>query len=107
MASAQISKKTIMQPETAQIIYQLKLSLSLRPKAFTDMTIDLIKSIISKGETRTLELKKSTGELKDAMHSLCAFLNTDGGILVFGVAPSSLKIEGQIVSDKNPSRDSH
>lgn len=72
----------------------------MRPKAFIDMTIDLIKSIISKGETRTLELKKSTGELKDAMHSLCAFLNTDGGILVFGVAPSSLKIEGQIVSDK-------
>lgn len=55
------------------------------------MTIDLIKSIISKGETRTLELKKSTGELKDAMHSLCAFLNTDGGVLVFGVAPCMSK----------------
>ena len=64
------------------------------------MTIDHIKELISKGETRKLELKKTSGELKDAMHSLCAFLNTDGGILVFGVAPSSLKIEGQIVSDK-------
>ena len=64
------------------------------------MTIDDIKKLISKGETRTLELKKTTGELKDGMHSLCAFLNTDGGILIFGVGPTSLKIEGQIVSDK-------
>ena len=64
------------------------------------MTIDDIKKLISKGETRTLELKKTTGELKDGMHSLCAFLNTDGGILIFGVSPTSLKIEGQIVSDK-------
>ena len=64
------------------------------------MTIDFIKELISKGETRTLELKKTSGELKDGLHSLCAFLNTDGGILIFGVAPNSLKIEGQIVSDK-------
>lgn len=64
------------------------------------MTIDDIKELISKGETRTLELKKTTGELKDGMHTLCAFLNTDGGILVFGIAPTSLKIEGQTVSDK-------
>ena len=41
------------------------------------MTIDDIKELISKGETRTLELKKTTGELKDGMHTLCAFLNTD------------------------------
>ena len=32
------------------------------------------------------------------MHSACAFLNSDGGILVFGVAPS-LKVLGQIVSE--------
>lgn len=64
------------------------------------MTINEIEELISKGETRTLELKKTTGELKDGMHTLCAFLNTDGGILVFGIAPTSLKIEGQFVSDK-------
>ena len=64
------------------------------------MTIDFIRELVSKGETRTLELKKTSGELKDGMHSLCAFLNTDGGVLVFGVAPNSLKIDGQIVSDK-------
>lgn len=33
------------------------------------------------------------------MHTACAFLNTDGGWLIFGVAPSSLKIIGQQVTD--------
>lgn len=63
------------------------------------MTIEDIKRIIQGDETRTLELKKTTGELKAAMHSACAFLNTDGGWLVFGVAPASLKILGQQVTD--------
>ena len=49
------------------------------------MTIDDIKSIIQSDETRTLELKKTTGELKDGMHSACAFLNTDGGWLMVQV----------------------
>ena len=63
------------------------------------MIIDDIKSIIKSDETRTLELKKTTGELKDGMHSACAFLNTDGGWLIIGVAPTSLKIVGQQVTD--------
>lgn len=64
------------------------------------MTIDDIKKLIASDESRTLELKKTTGELKDGMHSACAFLNTEGGWLIFGVAPSSLKIIGQEVTDK-------
>lgn len=63
------------------------------------MTIEDIQKIISTDETRILELKKSTGELKDGMHSACAFLNTDGGWLIFGIAPTSLKIIGQQVTD--------
>lgn len=43
------------------------------------MTIDNIKALIAVDESRTLELKKTIGELKDGMHSACAFLNTDGG----------------------------
>lgn len=58
------------------------------------MIIDDIKKLIASDELRTLELKKSTGELKDGMHSACAFLNTEGGWLIFGVAPRSLKING-------------
>ncbi len=64
------------------------------------MTIEDIKALIAADESRTLELKKSTGELKDGMHAACAFLNTDGGWLIFGVTPKSLKIVGQQVTDK-------
>ncbi len=63
------------------------------------MNIEDIKKIIQSDETRTLELKKSTGELKDGMHSACAMLNGDGGWLVFGITPKSLKIQGQMVTD--------
>ncbi len=63
------------------------------------MTIEDIKALIAADESRTLELKKSTGELKDGMHAVCAFLNTDGGWLIFGVTPKSLKIIGQQVTD--------
>jgi ATP-dependent DNA helicase RecG len=63
------------------------------------MTIDDIKQLISKDEHRQLELKKTTGELKDGMRTACAFLNTDGGWLIIGIAPVSLKILGQRVTD--------
>lgn len=55
--------------------------------------------MILNGESRTLELKKSTGELKEAMHTACAFLNGDGGWLIFGVTPDSLRTVGQKVTD--------
>ena len=48
------------------------------------MTIDEIKELIKIDETRTVELKKTTGELKDAMHSVCAMLNSDGGHVIIG-----------------------
>ena len=64
------------------------------------MTIEDIRALVAADESRTLELKKSTGELKDGMHSACAFLNSDGGWLIFGVTPKSLKIVGQEVTDR-------
>lgn len=48
------------------------------------MTIDDIKKQIASDESRTLELKKTIGELKDGMHLACAFPNSDGGWLIFG-----------------------
>ena len=45
------------------------------------MTIEDVKAIIQGDETRTLEMKKTTGELKDGMRSACAFLNAAGGWL--------------------------
>lgn len=62
------------------------------------MTLEELKKLISKDETKNIELKKSTGELREGMHTACAFLNSDGGVLVFGVTPS-LSIVGQIVSE--------
>ena len=56
------------------------------------LTIDELKILIQSDEHRQLELKKTTGELKDGMHTACAFLNTEGGWLFFGIAPTSLKI---------------
>lgn len=63
------------------------------------LTIEELKILIQNDEHRQLELKKTTGELKDGMHTACAFLNTDGGWLFFGIAPTSLKIVGQQVTD--------
>ena len=52
------------------------------------LTIDELKELIQTDEHRQLELKKTTGELKDGMHTACAFLNTEGGWLIFGAAPT-------------------
>lgn len=71
------------------------------------MTTNDIKTLISSDESRTLELKKTTGELKDGMHTACAFLNTEGGWLIFGVTPNSHKIIGQEVTDKTQQEIAH
>ncbi|MCR5492019.1 MAG: putative DNA binding domain-containing protein [Bacilli bacterium] len=50
-------------------------------------------------ESETLEFKKSTGELADAMKSVCAMLNKHGfGTVYFGIFPSG-EAKGQEVSD--------
>ena len=62
------------------------------------LTIQDIEAMLRQDESRVLEVKKTTGELYDGMCSGCAFLNTDGGWLLFGVTPK-LCIAGQDVSD--------
>lgn len=52
-------------------------------------------------ENETLEFKKSTGELKEAMHSICAILNKhQHGELYFGVKPDGFPI-GQVVTEES------
>ena len=63
-----------------------------------ELTIEDIQEIVAKDESRYLELKQTTGELYKAMTSACAFLNTDGGWVMFGITPK-LKIVGQNVTD--------
>jgi ATP-dependent DNA helicase RecG len=53
-----------------------------------------LEQLIAGGESETLELKRSTAELRRAGESLCAFLNGEGGQVVIGVAPDG-KINGQ------------
>ena len=61
-------------------------------------TIADIRRLVAAGESETLELKRSTAELRRAGESLCAFLKGAGGQVVIGVAPDG-KILGQQVSD--------
>lgn len=58
-----------------------------------------IRRQIAAGESETLELKRSTGQLNAAGKTLCAFLNAEGGKVVFGVA-DDCSVVGQAVSDK-------
>lgn len=55
---------------------------------------------MNKKETETLEFKKSTSELKDAVKSICAILNKHSkGRLVFGIK-SGGEVLGQGISEK-------
>ncbi len=65
----------------------------------TAMAIEDIRALVAADdESQTLEIKKTTDELKVGMHAACAFLNKEGGWLIFGVAPKSLKIVGQYIN---------
>lgn len=44
------------------------------------LTKESLEKLISQDENKNLELKKSTGELKEGMRSACAFLNTEGDL---------------------------
>jgi ATP-dependent DNA helicase RecG len=58
-----------------------------------------LAALVKEGEGSALEFKRSTGELKEGMQTLCAFLNGSGGMVLFGVRPDGA-IEGQAVSDQ-------
>ena len=61
-------------------------------------SIRKLSALLAQGEGETLEFKRSTGELKEALQTLCAFLNGSGGTLLFGIRPDG-KIEGQHAAD--------
>ena len=62
------------------------------------MTPTQITEWAAAGETETLELKKTTGECRQATQTLCGMLNHRGGRVLFGVTPEG-NISGQQVSD--------
>jgi len=62
------------------------------------LTLAAVKRLAAAGESETLELKRTTGELREAAQALCGFLNQRGGVVVFGVAADG-RIAGQEVND--------
>jgi ATP-dependent DNA helicase RecG len=62
------------------------------------MTLDELRQLVAQGESSRLELKKSTGDLKGGMETLCGFLNGGGGTVLFGVTQAG-NVIGQDVTD--------
>ena len=62
------------------------------------MTIEELEKVIAVDEGETVEFKESTGQRGEACKTLCAFLNKNGGMVVFGVSKKG-KLTGQLVAD--------
>src|SRR5215813_1522819 len=62
------------------------------------MNLAELQALVAAGESERLEFKKSTSDLKGGMETLCAFLNGDGGLVLFGVTSRGV-IQGQHVTD--------
>jgi ATP-dependent DNA helicase RecG len=62
------------------------------------MDIVQIRKLVEKGESESLEFKRSTGQLDKAMKTVCAFLNGFGGTVLIGIRENG-EIIGQQVSD--------
>ena len=56
--------------------------------------INTIKELITEKEGNKVEFKQTTGQLERGMETLCAFLNGEGGTVLFGVADNG-KITGR------------
>ncbi len=63
------------------------------------MTPEQIAVLVASGESETLEFKETTGVRREAARTMCAFLNQDGGQVVFGVTPTGV-VAGQQVSER-------
>jgi ATP-dependent DNA helicase RecG len=61
-------------------------------------TLAALQTLVAQGESETLELKRSTAELRRAGETLCAFLNGEGGKVLIGVGPDG-RLVGQDVAD--------
>ncbi len=63
------------------------------------MTLDVISALVQTGESETLEFKSTTGTRREAVRTICAMLNQDGGQVLFGVTPEG-NVVGQQVSER-------
>src|SRR3989442_1340369 len=63
------------------------------------MNLNALKRLVTQGEGPQLEFKRSTGELREGLQTACAFLNSNGGKVLFGIKPDGTLV-GQEVSDQ-------
>jgi len=63
------------------------------------MDIQQLEAHIKAGESHHLEFKSSLTQLKPALETLCAFLNSDGGMVAIGVNDKG-RVIGQSIADK-------
>ena len=61
--------------------------------------LNIIQNLVADKEGGKVEFKQTTGQLERGMETLCAFLNGEGGAVLFGVKDNGAII-GQVVSDK-------
>ena len=62
------------------------------------MDADVLRHLVLQGESERLEFKKTTGEIKPGMATLCAMLNGSGGKVLYGVTAGG-RILGQDIND--------
>ena len=62
------------------------------------MNLADVQRLAAQGESGEAEFKKSTAQLRRAAETLCGFLNTNGGHVLFGVSPDGTVV-GQDVAD--------
>ena len=63
------------------------------------MTPNHIATLAASGESETLEFKETTGTRREAVMTVCAFLNQGGGQVLFGVTQTGV-VSGQQVSER-------
>ena len=59
------------------------------------MTIDDITALAAQGETAQIEFKRTTGQRTEAAKTVCAMLNSTGGVVLIGV-----RDDGEIIGQQ-------
>lgn len=60
---------------------------------------DEILDVIEKGESETVEFKKSTASLREGIETSCAFANHRGGYILFGIDDNGAILGQQVTDD--------
>ncbi len=61
--------------------------------------VDEVLELIGKGESETLEFKRSTASLREAIETSCAFANHRGGHILFGIGEDGAIVGQQVTDD--------